>query len=88
MKQIVIEIDDEVYEGVTGDTTFRDYEREALTAIRKGTVLPNNPTNGDMIKALFPMFVESEKNYDAVEINFKNDWWNAPYKAESEEQDE
>lgn len=39
MKQIVIEIDDEVYEGVTGDTTFRDDERKALNAIRNGTVL-------------------------------------------------
>ena len=53
--------------------------------IHNTIIIPQNATNGDMIKALFPMFVESEKNYDAVEINFKNDWWNTPY--ESKEQD-
>lgn len=55
-------------------------------------VIPDNVTNGDMIKAVFPNamvynagiamdveFLEDEEHW------FNKDWWNAPYKAESEE---
>lgn len=90
MKQIVIKIPDEIYEGTMQIKESRGISSEdviqiPLECISDGTVLPDNPTNGDMIKALFPIFVESEKNYDAVEINYKNDWWNASYKAESKD---
>ena len=48
--------------------------------------IPNNPTNGDMIKAMFPnihieegsKYVLLESEYDNVAI--WNSWWNAPYK--------
>lgn len=60
---------------------------------------PENPTNGDIIKALFPDMYFSEdveETGDSFErtiwlvdnvytICFDKDWWNAPYKAESEE---
>ena len=49
----------------------------------------NNATNGDMIKSIFPnmrvgklhdcIFAKDYKN-----VWFGEDWWNAPYKAESE----
>lgn len=52
--------------------------------------LPENPTNGDMIKAMFP-FTESRldektgitlvKWEDGTTKCFKTDWWNAPYKG-------
>ena len=43
---------------------------------RFSTVLtiPDNPTNGDMIKAMFPNEGDFETDFDA-------DWWNAPYKG-------
>lgn len=55
--------------------------------------IPNNPTNGDMIKAMFPSCKELEILGDgsisciAVEIGmgtsyFSNHWWKSPYKKE------
>lgn len=50
-------------------------------------------TNGDVIKAVFPNVEVKEKNngYEvyfgvgtAIQF-FNHQWWNAPYKAESEE---
>jgi len=58
-------------------------------AVKKAVVIPENPTNGDVIKALFPDY-KTEIEYERV-IFFKNDeswitchpeWWNSPYKAE------
>ncbi len=50
-------------------------------------IIPENATNGDMIKALFPNVEVKEKNngYEvyfgvgtAIQL-FNNQWWNAPY---------
>lgn len=56
--------------------------------------IPDNPTNGDIIKALFPnkQFVSicSNRIYDFTtdnKIDCDLEWWNAPYKAESEPQE-
>ena len=48
--------------------------------------IPDNATNGDVIKAVFP----ETKIYDDIyvmhigigrtDMNFRKDWWNAPYK--------
>lgn len=61
-------------------------------------VIPENPTNGDMIKAIFlnaPIDTELYTNYVMVKLDyhtqydgglmFDKDWWNAPYRVESEE---
>ena len=64
-----------------------NYERETaemfLSAFEKATVIPDNATNGDMIKAMFPnvdkyhnMLLENHSK----NILFSDDWWNAPYK--------
>ena len=55
--------------------------------------IPDNPTNGDIIKALFPnvkiidngFTIEWRENGKFITTFDGNDWWNAPYKAESEE---
>jgi hypothetical protein len=49
--------------------------------------IPDNPTNGDMLKILFPSIALYEKNHNAIEISFKGDWWNSPYKAQESEDD-
>ena len=84
--QIVIDIDKRDYEvikitpqiGVGKDCI----PYNAYKAIRNGTVLPDNPTNGDMIKAMFP----DEEIYhceDCIDLGdictFYSTWWNAPY---------
>ena len=62
--------------------------------------IPEDATNGDVIKAVFPN-IEREDNYGDADfyllngkstytpklITFKS-WWNAPYKTESEERNE
>ena len=67
---------------------------EQLAAkVRKenGFIFPENPTNGDMIKALFPCLekYEYEELYthgialvgnDNRVTWFANEWWNSPYK--------
>lgn len=52
--------------------------------------ISNNATNGDIIKALFPNMYIEECDYDIFttldgDTRFTYDWWNAPYKPESEE---
>lgn len=52
-------------------------------------IIPENATNGDMIKAVFNcMVIEISKGKVYVEgiyFPFDEEWWNAPYKAESED---
>ena len=59
-------------------------------AVENGTPLPENPTNGDMIKAMFPNMMDSCWKYkkylsdicgDYTAIEYTEDWWNAPYKG-------
>lgn len=54
--------------------------------------IPKYATNGDMIKAMFPNLIYHEGmnkerifDRDLIVGDVFNDWWNAPYKIESEE---
>ena len=63
-----------------------------LVAIKNGTLIPDNATNGDVLKMMFP----SDANeldmsklhlmYDGLDYihEFRKDWWNAPYTKEVE----
>lgn len=44
----------------------------AKVRIENGFIFPENPTNGDMIKTLFPC--------EDLEEDFDSEWWNSPYK--------
>ena len=57
--------------------------------------IPKNPTNGDIIKAMFPDVEVKEKN-NVYEIYFgvgtciqffNHQWWNASYKRGEEDED-
>lgn len=65
-----------------------------LDAIASGKTIPDNATNGDIIKAMFPnckIILDNEGLIGLRPIGevwivwFTQSWWNAPYKAESEE---
>ncbi len=69
------------------------YSRSLGDAVRDGTPLPKNTTNGDVIKALFGRPAREEKTGVLYKFKYRNgkpmfstyfdmDWWNAPYKAE------
>lgn len=80
--------------------TYSDYSKSFDAIDFAPTVLeiPDNPTNGDMIKAMFPNVTVRDSYYTyAVEVKleyhsqhdtgllFDKKWWNAPYKMESED---
>ena len=88
--QEVIEKDAEGYFNYFGCMSTTLYQ-----TLKNGTVLSDNPTNGDMIKAMFPaadiatndklgeegtVFVHHKDHI----IIFDLDWWNAPYREEKE----
>lgn len=87
MAKIVIDIDDNLYTRLfdNGATDAADMLK-ACIAIRKGTVLPKNVTNGNVIRTAFPKAEVIEKRAVVMVgisrmIVFDLDWWNAPYKA-------
>jgi hypothetical protein len=60
-----------------------DYLDFAIQALESSIPIPQNATNGDVIKAVFPkvnkynniLLEDGRKN-----ILFGDDWWNAPYR--------
>lgn len=66
-------------------------KEQLIKAILNGTPIPDNATNGEIMQmmfsngatenfATFMSFAASEDEY----INCTYEWWNAPYKTESE----
>lgn len=82
--RVIIDIPNEEIEiikrnGFNKDGTFSFKLNEVVKqAIRNGVILPNNATNGDMIKALF-----NETEYPKlIRLLMTSDsFWNAPYKG-------
>ena len=63
-----------------------------LVALKNGKSIPDNATNGDILKMMFPSDA-NELNmsklhlmYDGLDYihEFRKDWWNAPYTKEVE----
>ena len=86
--KIIFEIPDEEVEiikrnGFNKDGTFSFKLNEMVKqAMRNGVVLPNNATNGDIIKILF-----NETEYPKlIRLLMTSDsFWNAPYKGGQED---
>lgn len=82
--QIVIDIPDLTYESIMKSKVLKDV---GVDFIRNGKPLPNNATNGDVIKALFPNGSQVKgasiyvMNDNKSNIFYDFDWWNALYKA-------
>ena len=91
--KLMIDIDEETLKEVNRCGLFlnpRDKEN-LVNSIKHGTPIPDNATNGDMIKALFPCLEKYE--YEELYMHgialagndnrvtwFANEWWNSPYK--------
>lgn len=89
--QIVIDIPEEHYRTLQ-DAMKNHMESLVGKIILNGTPIPDNATNGDVIKAIFPNIQISDsevmKNvYTGIpygeligaNIDCMRDWWNAPY---------
>ena len=86
--KLMINISDSTYEAIMS----RDWKNagwlfsEELKAIHDGTPIPDNVTNGDVIKALFPRikikkfptFLRVIEGEEYIPMTY--DWWNSPYK--------
>lgn len=85
--RIVIDIDED-YVKIINKNGASNYLEEV---IENGIKLPNNATNGDVIKILFPNlrlysdFAYWDVDLGDTHISVDKKWWCAPYKAESEE---
>ena len=70
--QILIDISEEVKD----DFIKRGLQKGVVAQIiENGIMIPDNPTNGDIIKALYP---------NAKTIVYDAEWWNAPYKQKED----
>ena len=64
-----------------------------IKAAQNGTPIPDNATNGEVIKAMFPNIVVEEQskdlfivfNMDFQGTPFYKTWWNAPYQKGGKE---
>lgn len=69
--KLIIDIPEDSYERVMNpDKFYRDIDGEKIRwAVYKGTPIPDNATNGDVIKALFPKdpFSEEQTVYLGLE---------------------
>ena len=94
--KLVITINDDLYDDyLKRGATLPKYGTaigSLYEALWNGVPLPEQATNGDMIKAMFPNVEVKEKNngYEvyfgigtAIQF-FNHQWWNAPYSAKSE----
>ena len=82
---------EKIYVYPTGNSNYKECVGKSAKIREAETVLtiPENPTNGDMIKALFPNGVISYgrtrvyySHYPNGTFDFRKDWWDAPYKSE------
>ena len=95
--QIVIDIPKSRYkEIVSGIFDADGYFKTNLTlAFRNGTPIPDNVTNGDVIKAMFSngkcseyfadVEMKTEENDTRFKSVFDRDWWDAPYQKGGKE---
>lgn len=90
--KIVIDINEKVYNRVRSLEPRKDGVMlldTLMCAVQDGTVLPQNPTNGDIIKAIFPnvkfyQYEDVDILYGYLgkyKVEFSIDWWNAPYEG-------
>ena len=98
--KVILEIPDEEVEiinrnGFNKDGSFSFKLNEVVKqAIRNGVILPDNATNGDVIKAMFPnvnfgtlaqddVIVNKDySNNDEPQVFIPIRVWNAPYKSD------
>lgn len=81
--RILIDIPEYDYEHIREYYEKNDTVESTYSYIYHGTPIPDNATNGDVIKALFPTADISlnDSCFEGVvnKYGFDMKWWNAPY---------
>lgn len=86
--KLIIDIDENVFTRLfdcgTEDMIALD-SIKACNAIRKGTPIPDNATNGDSVIKMFCKGIVRISSRKNVSVEFNKDWWNAPYQKGGKE---
>ena len=88
--KVLIDIPQEMFKATQtyySDFTTRLSMKTCTEIIANGTPIPDNATNGDMIKAMFPnelLTSITSTLWWGDNMSFYKDWWNAPYKGGEE----
>lgn len=91
--KVLIDIPESILENIKEfEMIVDDDNSDVADCILNGIPIPDNATNGDMIKTMFPSIKIDFETYTKSEVvhfrdgdaEFSHDWWNAPYKVESE----
>ena len=87
--KLIIDIPDEDYKKINSKEKIITISCDIASAIRNGTPIPDNATNGDVIKALFPTADISlnDSCFEGVvnKYGFDMNWWNSPYQKGGKE---
>ena len=90
--QIVIDIPEIIKK--RADDFVGKYELDAvdlmilIDRVKEGIIIPDNATNGDVIKTLFkPNWIRRMDDVVREEYEFDAEWWNAPYKKGGKDAD-
>ena len=70
--KLIIDIDEYDYSTIVNDERYMPLD--ISVAIKNGAPIPDNATNGDMIKTIF----DPETSL-GIRIHCAHFWWNAPY---------
>ena len=88
--KLIINIPEEIYKPFM-DTYYSEWVSDFINSkmysmIRNGTPIPDNATNGDVIKALFkPKWIRRMDDVVREEYEFDAVWWNALYQKGGKE---
>ena len=92
--KLIIDIPEKTYHMINAG--FYDYG-DMNVIIQNGTPIPDNATNGDVIRAMFPNTEVDDYDYgkdpvidvygidDTEYITLRKTWWNAPYQKGGKE---
>lgn len=85
--KVMVELPEKNYKELRNNFLSAECKSILKKAINKGVVIPDNATNGDVIKALFPDCErESRLNEECIEVMgayrvVDRSWWDAAYKG-------
>ena len=85
--KLIIEIPDNTYADIQEHKRYTDFTiLDLIKATRHGIPIPDNATNGDVLKAIFkPNRITRMDDIVREEYDFTHEWWNAPYKKGGKE---
>jgi hypothetical protein len=89
--KLMIDIDEDTKNRLCFGITYQKDIQTVCEALNNGTYIPDNATNGDVIKAMFPnteIMITDERVFlrdGTIVMIYPLTWWNAPYQKGGKE---